>query len=185
MLVIDIPERELYDPEAEEFFSIKPTRLTLEHSLLSIRKWESAWKKSFLKNLEERKLGPLEMKDYIRCMTVNQGVDLNVYRSLTDKEIKCVMDYMNDPFSATTFSNADPNAGKGKKETITAELIYFWMSSFQIPFECEKWNLNQLMNLIRIASIKNQPSKKMSKRDIMKKNSSLNAARRAKMGTSG
>ena len=170
MLIIDVPEREIYDTNVEEFFSVKATRLTLEHSLLSVKKWESVWKRSLLKALEKKDLSVVEFQDYIRCMTINQNVDLNIYR---------------DPMSATTFSNTDPNANKGKNETITAELIYWWMASNQIPFECEKWHLNQLMNLLHIAAIKNGPQKKMNKRDVMRRNGALNAARRAKMGTKG
>lgn len=185
MLIIDVPEREIYDTNVEEFFSVKATRLTLEHSLLSVKKWESVWKRSLLKALEKKDLSVVEFQDYIRCMTINQNVDLNVYRALGAEEIEMVKKYINDPMSATTFSNTDPNANKGKNETITAELIYWWMASNQIPFECEKWHLNQLMNLLHIAAIKNGPQKKMNKRDVMRRNGALNAARRAKMGTKG
>lgn len=184
MLILDVKDTEVYDGKTEEFQIIPGARLQLEHSLIAMKKWESIWHKPLLKSLEEGTLSLLEYQDYIRCMTINQQQDLRIYRCLTQEQINTVSKYINEPMTATTFSNTDDDKSK-KKEIITAELIYWWMTSYRIPWECQKWHLNQLMTLLHIAAIKNQPPKKMSKRDIMNKNRSLNAARRKKLGSAG
>lgn len=180
MLKLHIPETEYYDETNEKFIQIKEQTLSLEHSLVSISKWESKWKKPFITDKER----PIEeIRDYIRCMTLTQNVDPLLYSCLTMAQIKMVLDYMNDPMTATTFSN---NKREGKNgEFITSELVYYWMTALQIPMECQKWHFNRLMTLIRIAGEKNQPPKKMSKSDILKRNKALNAQRRARMHTKG
>lgn len=180
MLKLHIPETEYYDETNERFIQIKEQTLSLEHSLVSISKWESKWKKPFITGKER----PIEeIRDYIRCMTLTQNVDPLLYSCLTMAQIKIVLDYMDDPMTATTFSN---NKKEGKNgEFITSELVYYWMTALQIPIECQKWHFNRLMTLIRIAGEKNQPPKKMSKSDILKHNKALNAQRRARMHTKG
>lgn len=181
MLQITIPETELFDEVRQEFINVdKPTTLTLEHSLVSISKWESKWKKPYLtdevKSVEET-------IDYIRCMTITQNVNPNIYYALTDQNFREVEEYIHDPHSATTIVEY----GKAKKTTekVTSELIYYWMCAYQIPFEAQKWHFNRLMNLIRIAGIKNNPDKKMNQRDAMKTQRELNAMRRAKSKSKG
>lgn len=179
MLTLVIPAVELYDEEKEEFVSSKETILHLEHSLVSVSKWESKWHKSFLskdsKTVEES-------KDYIRCMTITKNVDPFIYTLLNDKQIEEVSNYISESMTATTFSNQQKTSNR---EVVTSELIYFWMISFNIPFECQKWHLNRLLTLINVCNIKNTPPKKMSKRDLMNRNASLNAARKNAMQTKG
>ena len=177
MLTIIVPETELYDEILNEFKFVKEQKLVLEHSLVSLSKWESKWHKPFLG--KESKTYE-ETIDYIRCMTVNT-VDPIVYRCLTSKNISEINRYIEDPMTATTIRDQH----KGNKEIITAEIIYYWMVALNIPFECQKWHLNKLLTFISVVNIKNKPSKKMSKKDILSRNASLNAARRKALHTKG
>ena len=186
MLTIVIPatkQAELWDEKKQEFITIPPKKevtLCLEHSLISLSKWESKWCKPFLtredKNYEET-------IDYIKCMTLTKGVDDEVYTRLTRANIEAINKYIEAPMTATYFSK--DNNRKGNNEIITNELIYYWMIALNIPVEFEKWHLNRLLTLIRVCNIKNQPAKKMSKREIMSRNAALNAARRKQLNTSG
>lgn len=180
MLQITVPATELWDEENETFISTKGQTLQLEHSLISLSKWESKWCKAFLtkdtKTYEET-------LDYIKCMTLTQNVDPMVYRCLTRENIDQVNKYIEAPMTATYFSE-DKN-GKKSREVVTSELIYYWMIALTIPFECQKWHLNRLLTLIRVCNIKNAPPKKMSKRDIMSRNAALNAARRQQLNSKG
>lgn len=181
MLRLDIQlSPEGWDEEKQEFVEPKIQTLQLEHSLVSLSKWEAKWCKPFLskeiKTFEET-------ADYVRCMTITQNVDPNVYNLLSRENLEAINQYIDSPMTATWFSN-DKN-GKGGREQITSELIYYWMISLNIPFECQKWHLNRLLTLVKICNIKNQPPKKMSKREIMSQNAALNAARRKKYNTKG
>lgn len=178
MLELSVSGKEFYDEKKNEFVTIKPTKLLLEHSLISLSKWESKWKKPFLSS--EKNIP--EVVDYIRCMTLTQCVPQEVYGSLSEDNIKEVVRYIEDPMTATKIKRK-PSGPKG--EVVTAELIYYWMVTLGIPFECQKWHLNKLLTLIEVCSIKSQPSKKMSKNEILKQNRELNAARRAKYKTKG
>lgn len=176
MLTIVIPETELYDEVLNEITIVKEQKLVLEHSLVSISKWESKWHKPFFSRTEKTKE---ETIDYIRCMSVNQ-VDPNIYKCLTLNHIKQVNIYIEDPMTATKI-----NSQKKSNEVITAEIIYYWMVALNIPFECQKWHLNRLLTLINVCSIKNKPPKKMSPREVMSRNASLNAARRKALHSRG
>lgn len=180
MLQIDIPAGEFFDETHNEFINIKPTTLTLEHSLVSLSKWESKWCKPFLSKEEKTNE---ETLDYIKCMTLTQNVDPYVYLNLSTKNIEMIKEYIDHPHSATTIRE-DPNAPKSR-EIITSELIYYWMIALQIPFECQKWHLNRLLTLIRVCNVKNSPPKKMSQRQLMSRNAALNAARRQRLHSSG
>lgn len=178
MLQLTIPATNLWDERKEIFIDIKETTLQLEHSLVSISKWESKWQKPFItkdpKTFEET-------IDYIRCMTITQNVDQNAYYALTKENIEAVNKYIEAPMTATTFSkeiNSKPN-----RERLTAEVIYYYMIALNIPFECQKWHLNRLLTLIKVCNIKNQPPKKMSKAEVMRNNAALNAARRKQFNT--
>ncbi len=180
MLTITIPESEQYDPVRNEFFTIKKQNLVLEHSLLSISKWESKWHKPYLSKDDKTEE---ELLDYIRCMTISQGVDPIAYYVLSPKDLKAIFDYIGDPMTATTIAKRKSSISR---EIITSEIIYYWMVTLNIPFDpCQKWHLNRLLTFIEVVSIKNQPAKKMSKRELAQRNSSLNAARRSKYGTRG
>lgn len=180
MLRITVPTAEEWDEENEQFIYSKEQTLQLEHSLVSLSKWESKWQKSFLftKNKTEE-----ETLDYIRCMTLTQNVNPEVYKCLTNENIREIDEYIRKPMTATTFPE-DKSAGRNK-EIVTAEIIYYWMSAMGINFECQKWHLNRLLTLIRVHSIKNAPPKKRNQKDIMAQNAALNAARRKQLNTRG
>ena len=180
MLQIVIPEKEYFNSSTGEFYTAKRVQLCLEHSLVSLSKWESKWKKPFLvkdtKTIEET-------IDYIRCMTITQNVPDDVYYRIDSDNIKKIQEYIDDPMSATWFTDIDK---KGRsKEVITSELIYFWMISYNIPFECQKWHLNRLLTLIKVCDIKNNPPKKMSKSEMLERQRLLNAQRKASLNTKG
>lgn len=180
MLIITVPETEFFNEETNEFVKIKSQKLQLEHSLVSLSKWESKWQKPFLHT--ENKTYEM-IVDYIKCMTITQNVDPIVYQSLTRENLTEIEKYISDPMTATWFNKKEQK--KKSREIITAELIYYWMISLNIPFECQKWHLNRLLTLIQVCSIKNEPSKKMSKRDIYNQNRMLNEARRKHFNTKG
>lgn len=179
MLQITIPQTELFNEETQEFIPIKEQTLCLEHSLVSVSKWEAKWKKAFL-GMEEKTLE--ELTDYIRCMTITQNVNPICYLGLTIENFKEVKKYIDDAMTATTFRKQN---GPRSREIITAEIIYYWMIELGIPFECQKWHLNRLLTLIQVCSIKNTPAKKMSRKDALAQQSQLNAARRAKFKSKG
>ena len=181
MLQITIPARDdLWDEANGKFVTSKEQKLVLEHSLVSLSKWESKWCKPFLSRQEKT---TEETIDYIRCMTLTQNVNPKVYNFLTDENIRDVNAYIEAPMTATWFSNS--NTGKQNREQITAELVYYWMIALNIPFECQKWHLNRLLTLIRVCEVKNSPPKKMSKREILNRNAALNAARRKQLNSKG
>lgn len=180
MLQITIPAVELWDERKQEFVITKEQTLQLEHSLVSISKWESKWCKPFLSKQEKTFE---ETLDYIKCMTITQNVDPEVYNYLTNKNIEEINKYIDAPMTATYFS--DEKNSKTSREQVTAELIYYWMIALNIPFECQKWHLNRLLTLIKVCNIKNQPPKKRSKKEIMSRNAALNAARRKQLNTKG
>ena len=181
MLTIEVPiSPEGWDEKKQEFVDPKTQVLQLEHSLVSLSKWESKWKKSFISSKD---ITDEEIFDYIKCMTLTKNVHPDVYEHLTQDNIKSVREYIEDSMTATTFHKEI--GGSRNNEIITSELIYYWMIAAQIPFECQKWHLNRLITLIRVCNIKNSPPKKRSKKEIASQNAALNAARRQKMNTKG
>lgn len=180
MLTIIVPESESFDPITETFFSTKEQKLVLEHSLYSISKWESKWNKVFLDKREKKTVE--ESRDYIKCMTITQNVDPAIYYALTDKNYQEITEYMQAPMTATWFPNDNRPPSR---EIITSEVIYYYMTALQIPFECDKWHLNRLMTLIHVCSEKNKPPKKMGMKTIMTKNQALNQLRRQRIGSTG
>lgn len=180
MLEIVIPETEQWDEVNQEFITSNRQILRLEHSLVSLSKWESKWKKPFLSNKEKTYE---ETIDYIKCMTLTQNVKQDVYDHLTKENIDEINKYIEAPMTATHFYEDKNN--RPSREAITSELIYYWMIALNIPFECQKWHINRLLTLIRVCNVKNQPPKKMSKRELMSRNAALNAARRKQLNTHG
>lgn len=181
MIFITVPAFEYYDEAKGTFGNTKETTLLLEHSLISISKWESKWNKPFLgkanKTVEQ-------CIDYVRCMTLNKGVDPAVYYGLTNDMFDKINRYIDLPMTATWFSDKEENK-KISREVITAEIIYYWMISLNIPVEFDKWHLNRLLTLVRVCNIKNAPPKKRSKSEIYERNRALNASRRAKYNSRG
>lgn len=181
MLQLVIPlGPEIFDDEKQEFITPETKTLQLEHSLVSLSKWESKWCKPFLSKEEKT---PEETIDYIKCMTVTQNVKDEIYSYLTRDNIMQVNKYIEAPMTATTLSTN--KKGKGSKEIITSELIYCWMIQLNIPSEYQKWHLNRLLTLIQVCNVKNEPAKKMSDKEIFNRNRALNAARKKKLNTRG
>lgn len=182
MLQITVPAVEVFDERTNEFNSVMEEQtLQLEHSLVSLSKWESKWNKAFLSHTT--KITEEETLDYIKCMTITQHVKPEVYTYLTNDNIRQINEYISAPMTATYFS--DDASKKGGREVVTSELIYYWMIALNIPFECQKWHLNRLLTLIRVCNIKNAPPKKRSRKDILSRNAQLNAARRQQLNTRG
>lgn len=179
MLTITVPAREFFDEQNNTFFSTKEQTLQLEHSLVSLSKWESKWCKPFLSKDEKTMEQTI---DYIKCMTITQNVDPNVYNMLTKSNIDDINNYIGAPMTATTFNNQQ---SKSNNEVTTSELIYYWMISFNIPMECQKWHLNRLLTLIRVCNVKNTPPKKMSRRDVASRYAAINASRKKQLNTHG
>lgn len=180
MLTILVPESELYDERNNEFIQIKEQTLVLEHSLVSIAKWESKWKKSYLSN-NNKTLE--ETLDYIKCMTITKNVNPLIYKSLNREALEAIQKYINDPMTATYFyDKEDKPSGPS---TITAEVVYYWMISLGIPMECQKWHFNRLIALIRVCNIKSNSGKKMSRSEILLRNKALNEERKRKYKTRG
>lgn len=180
MLQIVVPATELWDELKQEFVTTKEQKLQLEHSLVSLSKWESKWCKPYLTNTPKTYE---ETIDYVKCMTLTQNVKPEIYHCLTVSNIEQILEYIDAPMTATRFSNEQ--RGRGRGEQITAELIYYWMITLNIPLDCQKWHLNRLITLIKVCDIKNRPTKKMSRREIMSRNAALNAERRKKYNTKG
>lgn len=180
MLHLTIPERELWNESTNMFEYSKEQKLQLEHSLVSVSKWEAKWHKSFLSTDDK---SDEEMFDYIQCMTITQNIDPRTYRWLSSDNLDEITYYIENPMTATTFSDRGPK--KRNREIITSELLYYWMILYQIPMECQKWHLNRLITLIRVCSIKNDPPTKQSAREVMSRQAELNAARRKKLNSRG
>lgn len=181
MLQIMVPGQELFDEATQTFIQTKDTVLKLEHSLLSISKWESKWCKPFLMQNEKNPHTSTEILDYIKCMTLNaNSVSKDVYNALTPRNQRDIQRYMNHPMTATTIKES----GRRSREIITSEIIYYWMISYNIPFECEKWHINRLLMLIKVCNAKNNP-RAMSRNDILSQNRALNAARKKALHTKG
>ena len=180
MLQITIPEQEFWDEEKQEFIMMKEQTLQLEHSLISLSKWESKWCKVFLSGKDKTYD---EILDYIKCMTLTPNVKPEVYLCLTEENVMAIQEYIGAPMTATYFSNEQ--SGRSSREQVTSELIYYWMIALNIPFECQKWHLNRLLTLIRVCNIKNQPPKKRSRRDVASSYAKLNAARRQQLNSKG
>lgn len=185
MLRITIPAdtRELFDEEKNEFtYEIvsEEQTLDLEHSLVSLSKWESKWCKPFLSNKDKT---DEEILDYIKCMTLTPNVDPDVYTRLTTQNYEDIHKYIAAPMTATTFSS--DNNKKNNREVVTAEIVYYWMVALNIPFECQYWHFNKLLTLTRVCNIKNQPAKKTSAKERARRNASLNAARRKQFNSKG
>lgn len=196
MLTVTIAGKQYWNPNTEEFEYTKPVELRLEHSLLSLAKWESNWHIPFLTELE--RLTPEQQLDYVRCMNVASGTDPAVYKRLTREQWKAINTYMDDPMTATWFHGEprpnEPRTGTAQQPkrrpprsgmTTTAEVIYAQMFALGIPKECEKWHLNRLLTLIRVCQEMNAPPKKMKPGERMAQQRLLNEQRRAKLHSKG
>lgn len=179
MLEITIPAYELYNDVTQEFIEERARTIHLEHSLISISKWESRWNKPFLAT---REMTNEQVMDYIKCMTIDKGVPETAYLYIDNNQYTKINDYMSAPMTATTIT--DTNSGMSR-EIITSELLYYYMITCNIPLECEKWHINRLLTLIKVCSVKNGDQKKKPQAEVMRDNAALNAARKKKFNTRG
>lgn len=185
MLKITIPKQDLWDEVNNEFIKIEETTLTLEHSLISIHKWEGIWHIPFLGNsYDESKKTPEQIMSYVKCMTLNNVKD-EVYAGLTPENVREITNYISNPMTAAKFNDNLIGAQKNTGEFVSAETIYYWMIALHIPVEFEKWHLEQLLTLIKFVNAKEAPEKKMSQQEWAKQKRALNEARKAKYKTKG
>lgn len=186
MLKLTIPKQEIYDEATATFYSIEEQTLQFEHSLYAISRWESKWHVPFLDGKEKNMA---QIIDYVRCMCLDESVNPITFKGLTRKNIKTVEEYIANPMTATwirddkKIQNGHKVTSKGK--AMTAELLYFYMSQAQIPYECQYWHINRLVMLLRVSGEELKPKKKMSKRSILEQQRALNQARKAKTGSKG
>lgn len=179
MLKLVIPDLEVFNEKTNEFETIKGQTIALEHSLVSISKWESKWKIPFFSREQKTTEQAL---DYIRCMTLTQNVNPLLYQNLDSRHISAISDYLDDSMTATWFSK--DNSPKSR-EIITSEIIYYWMIESGIPMECQKWHINRLFTLIKVCNEKRKPQKKMTREELMARNKRLNLQRRARLNSKG
>lgn len=174
MLHIHVKGGEYWDERNEEFIHTKPYTLTLEHSLVSISKWEAKWHKPFL----ETKLTSELFLDYIKQMTIEKNVPDDVYARLTSSNLKEITAYMQDTMTASRVKEEQKSSNK--REYLTSELLYYWMTKFNIPFECEKWHINRLIMLIKICFEKEKPQKKMTNSELYARHAAIKARNRSR-----
>lgn len=181
MLQIKVPlGREQWDEKNEVFILPEMRTLQLEHSLVSISKWESKWCVPFF---SKRSKTTEEVIDYIKCMTITQNVKDETYEYLTQSNVDEILKYIESPMTATTFNGRSNN--RPTREVITSELVYHWMIELGIPMECQKWHINRLLTLVEVRNIKTQPPKKVGGKDLMGQYAKLNEARRRKYNSRG
>jgi hypothetical protein len=176
MLEIDVALEESYDEEAQKFVVSKSYRVKLEHSLVSASKWESLWKEAFLGKKDKT---PQQTLSYVKFMILNDELPPDVFLKLVQNHLDEIKQYITDEMTATKL-RTDPNASQAR-ETITTELIYYWMISLSIPVEFQHWHLNRLITLIRTVNLKNTPAQNMTPAERR----ALNRQRLVKYGTRG
>lgn len=177
-LQITIPKQEYFNNDTQEFYTFPETKISIEHSLISISRWEAKYHKPFLEKTTEKSLE--EIVDYIKFMSISKPITDEMIMLMTKKDFEAIQEYIANPSTATTFPNDDNDKRNTTGEYVSSELIYYWMTAYQIPFECEKWHINRLLTLVKIWNRKNQPAKKMKGNELRNKYIATNKARRAK-----
>jgi hypothetical protein len=179
MLRLEVRTAQGFNQETNEFVSLESFALELEHSLVSLSKWESKFKKPFLSPGTK---SDEELRDYVRLMTLTPNVPEEIYRKLSEGNISSIDEYINDTMTATWFRE---KPAAESRRPVTAELIYYWMIALGVPFECQHWHLNKLFTLIRVCSDQQKPPEKLSNAELAQRNRAENARRRAELGSSG
>lgn len=183
ILHITIPGKENWDSVKEEFIYEEDAELYLQHSLVTVAEWEARWKISFLDTDNKT---PEQITDYIKIMTINQNeVDDSVYKRLTKENLDEINRYLKDEMSATTITDHGTPESNGRNEIITAEIVYYWMFSHNVPVEFENWHFNRLITLLKTCNIKSNPDNKMTKQETAKMYAEMNKARRQKYNSKG
>lgn len=180
MLTIKVGGTESFDDGTQSFVKVGGQKIDLEHSLVSMSKWESRHEKPFLGKLDKTSE---EIISYVKCMIIDDNLPEEILLKLDEENFKEINDYIDAKMTATWFSE-QPGEPKSR-EVITSELIYYWMTTFNIPWEAQFWHLNRLFTLIRICSLKAEKPKKMSRGEIARRNRELNAQRKAQLSTTG
>lgn len=179
MLTVKVPLSEAFDEESNEFVDGDVFVLELEHSLVSLSKWESQFEKPFMSETDKT---TEETVAYVKAMTLTPNVPATIYQHLSKSNFDEISTYINAKMTATWFTDLE---SKTSKPVITAEIVYYWLIALTIPFECQHWHLNRLLTLVRVCNEKNQPEKKMSRQELIERNRSLNAQRKAQLKTKG
>lgn len=182
VLTIMVGATSVFDETDDRFREDGGFELQLEHSLVTLSKWESEYEKPFLANTDKT---ADEVLAYIRYMVQSPNPPEDFLEKLTQENVEAINAYINKKMTATWFNDLTPRA-KRNSEVVTAELVYYWMTVFRIDWEAQHWHFNKLMTLVRICNLKNDNSpKKMTRGEIQARNRELNAQRRAQMGTKG
>lgn len=177
-----IPKVNGWDSVNNEFVEIESETITIEHSLISLQRWESKWHIPYMSTEQKT---PEQVIDYIQCMTMSKVKDPRIFMYIPEGIMQEIADYISNPMTATTFNDNLPGASKFRKEVITAEIIYYWMIALNIPESFKKWHLNQLLTLIKVCELKQEKPKKMPRNALVNRNRALNAARKARLNTHG
>lgn len=182
MLQITVPKTEIFNENTNQFLWIPETTIQMEHSLVSLSKWEEKHHKAYLDPKLQH--SATEILDYFKCMTITKNVKDSVFLALSQRNIEEISSYINDPMTATTF-NEMATTKKHSSKFITSEYLYFCMFSLGVPIECEKWHINRLMTLLKIFEEENKPQKKRSEAETLNYYAKLNAERKRKWHTKG
>lgn len=180
MLQLSVTMSESFNEVTSEFLSVDVVVIELEHSLVSLSKWESNFERPFIASRDKT---PEEILWYVKAMTTTPNVPPEVFQNLSQKNVDEINAYINAKMTATWFSEGQKQ--RQTREIVTAEVIYYWMIHLGIPFECQHWHLNKLLTLIRVCNQKNAPEKKLNKQEIAERNRMLNDQRKAQLKTKG
>lgn len=183
MLRLTLPSTDFWDPRKEEYVQIGGYEVDLEYSLFTIARWESKWKKPFITSLP--KFTRKDEIEWYKAMCMTEGIPDEAWMVMTPKIRQDIYDYVTDPMSATTINHRGPKTPGGPKTIMTAELVYYYMVTLGVPFECEHWHFNRLMKLVDVCFVKNSPPKKMGKQEAAQMYRELNARNRAKYNSRG
>lgn len=186
MLQLTIPGQRYWDEENEVFVYPETVVLELEHSLVTLSKWESEFEKPFLSKDEKT---AEEIFRYIQIMNQTPNTSPDVFQYLTEENVREINDYISAKTTATWFNDPPPGSQPPNREVITAELIYYWMISVEMPIEpFQNWHLNRLFTLLRVFSVKNGKNQKMNpeeKKNWLSERERLNELRKKQMGSDG